>query len=86
MTDWNVVTAWIDKHAGIAIVAACVAFALSCAATVVMLMRRRRRALSRAWAQEYFHGGGLIWQLVQRWSRTPRLTDQRARDKAAPPR
>ncbi|MBI0476222.1 hypothetical protein D9601_12780 [Sphingomonas sp. MA1305] len=39
-------------------------------------VQRRRRAARRAWV-DYFQRGGLASRLVQRWSHTPRLTDQR---------
>ncbi len=37
---------------------------------------RRRRAAS---LYRYFHGGGLIRQLVARWKSAPKLTDRRDR-------
>lgn len=59
-----------------AIVGVTAAIAIAGLLSVVAMLRRRRRAAQRAWV-DYFQRGGLAWRLVQRWSHTPRLTDQR---------
>jgi hypothetical protein len=38
--------------------------------------RRARRRGAAAW-HAYFHGGGLVRQLLSRWKGPPRLTDRR---------
>lgn len=40
--------------------------------------RRARRRGAAAW-HAYFHGGGLVRQLMSRWKGSARLTDQRDR-------
>jgi hypothetical protein len=40
--------------------------------------RRARRRDVAAW-RSYFHGGGLVRQLIARWKVTPKLTDRRDR-------
>lgn len=43
----------------------------------VVLMERTERRRRATWAQQYFHGGGLIRALMARWQHQARLTDQR---------
>jgi hypothetical protein len=48
------------------------------AGLVVLVVRRERRRRARAW-HAYFHGGGLIADLVKRWKGPRRLIDRRDR-------
>ena len=72
---WEALTIW-----DLVLVAA---MFLSVVALAVVLVRAaaRERVLARqryaAWARHYFHEGGLIRELISRWSGPPRLTDRR---------
>lgn len=48
------------------------------AGLVILVVRRERRRRARAW-HAYFHGGGLIADLVKRWKGPRLLSDRRGR-------